>query len=124
MNTIPMVAKAGEAGLVMDAPDLTIPFLREDGHQVLPGQTVVVGVRPRDITLVNPSSTDAMTAHASVEVVELLGADALLALKVGDRELMAEVGGVALPEVGQSAKIAFNPKALHVFDETSERALC
>lgn len=115
MNLIEMVADGD--GLVADG----IRFGLGGGAlpQLTPGQKLLVGVRPNDITISNSKAN----ATGTVQVVELLGASAILSVKVGSIDLVAEIDGDDPVQVGQTVEIAVNPTALHLFDAKTERRI-
>ena len=123
MNLIPMKTKAEGDGIVLESQTLQFPLPAKGGHQVQPNQEVIVGVRPNDINLAQDHTAPEWTFDAVVQVTELLGADALLDLKLGDHEVMAEVDGKDMPDRGAKVNVTFNLEALHVFDKSSEKAI-
>jgi multiple sugar transport system ATP-binding protein len=83
------------------------------------GQKVLVGVRPTDIAIAGSKAN----ATGVVQVVELLGASAILSVKVGASDLIAEIDGSTTVEAGQPVEIAVDPASLHLFDTKTERRL-
>ncbi|WP_424928949.1 ABC transporter ATP-binding protein [Amaricoccus tamworthensis] len=85
---------------------------------------VRLGVRPEHIEVV-PGGAGAgeMTYPARVLLDELLGADALLNLGIGEARLLARVGGADHPVLGDTLDICLNSSQLHVFDIESGKAL-
>ncbi|MFX5756923.1 TOBE domain-containing protein, partial [Acinetobacter baumannii] len=57
-----------------------------------------------------------LTCAVVVELVEILGADALLTTRWGAQTLTALVSAQHLPQAGQRLHLAFDQHALHVFD--------
>lgn len=87
-----------------------------------PEQAITVGVRPSDVRLVQEAGGDAY--DAAVEVTEYLGTEALLNLKVGGHDLVAQVPAAQRPpQDRQAVRIAFDPSHLHVFDTQSGQAI-
>ena len=87
---------------------------------------VKVGIRPEDVHLRGELSADQESEpiDARVELIELLGARAIVSLLTGEHKLKALVEARALEELreGQSAQVAFDLKRLHAFDaRTGER---
>jgi len=87
---------------------------------------VVLGIRPEHLT-VGPSPEgaplDDWTFEADVALAELLGADALLNLRIGEEELLARVSGTEHARQGDRVRVSFDPERLHVFDPDSELTL-
>jgi multiple sugar transport system ATP-binding protein len=87
---------------------------------------VKLGVRPEDVHLRGelPADQESEPINARVELVELLGARAIVSLLTKEHKLKALVEARALEELreGESAQMAFDLKRLHAFDaRTGER---
>jgi ABC-type sugar transport system ATPase subunit len=82
---------------------------------------VLIGIRPSDVTLVSADAPGAL--RATVEVTEYLGDDALLDLRVGPHELIAQVSAASRPANDASVHIAFNTAGLHLFDAATGATL-
>ncbi|ATI41170.1 hypothetical protein CBW24_03555 [Pacificitalea manganoxidans] len=88
-------------------------------------QHVRLGVRPEHIEVSADGGAGAGEAGYRAEVLldELLGADALLSLGIGQARLLARVGGLAHPVKGDAVTIRLNPAQLHVFDADTGAAI-
>ena len=75
---------------------------------------MLIGIRPSDITLTAADTPGAL--RATVEVTEYLGDDALLDLRVGPHELIAQVPASNRPANDASVHVTFNTAGLHLFD--------
>jgi multiple sugar transport system ATP-binding protein len=81
---------------------------------------VVLGIRPEDLQ-VTPGVTDGRAIPAQVELVELLGGEALVHLSIGSIDLTARVPAPFPAGVGQ-VPLILPPDRVHLFDgETRER---
>jgi multiple sugar transport system ATP-binding protein len=81
-------------------------------------QPLVVGVRPEGIVA---DGTEA-GFEARVEVVEPVGSDVFVNLRLGPHALVARFGPETLPTAGTTMRLAIQPQALHFFDaETGAR---
>ncbi|MBN2465821.1 ABC transporter ATP-binding protein, partial [candidate division WOR-3 bacterium] len=97
------------------------------------GRPVVLGVRPEGIVLGaqghdrnppgNSGSYPEPGLRACVEVVEHMGNEAIVYLKVGDNTLVARVPPRDAPRLGESVTVGFAPDRLHFFDAKTELAL-
>ncbi len=89
------------------------------------GQTVVLGIRPEDLYDADFTAPDISTARveAKVDVIELLGNEALLYLLAGDQVFIARVDPRTRARVGATVSVTINLAKLHFFDKTSERAI-
>jgi multiple sugar transport system ATP-binding protein len=105
-------------GIVEDgtfrAKDISIAVRKQlDGE-------VKVGIRPEDVHLRGelPAAQESELINACVELVELLGARAIVFLLTSEHKLKALVEARALEELreGESAQLAFDLKRLHAFD--------
>src|SRR5581483_6122128 len=80
------------------------------------GSEVTVGLRPEHLAPANQA--DASLA-GRVEVVEALGADTLLHLDVGGRNVIARLPHGAMPTVGSTLHVRANPDRVYLFDAQS-----
>ncbi len=87
------------------------------------GRPVVIGIRPEKVGLVNgvPPRHDPLTA--TVEVVELLGSEAVFHGRVGDDVLIAKAESHRAPSVGARVPLRLDLDALHLFDASTRRRL-
>ncbi|HET7358576.1 MAG TPA: sn-glycerol-3-phosphate ABC transporter ATP-binding protein UgpC [Rhodanobacteraceae bacterium] len=81
------------------------------------GRDLAVGLRPEAL---RPAAGDAASAQpqwqAQLEVVEPVGNEVFLNLRLAGHELVARVAPQPLPERGSNMALAFDPAALHFFD--------
>jgi multiple sugar transport system ATP-binding protein len=81
------------------------------------GRDLAVGLRPEAL---RPAAGDAASAQpqwqAQLEVVEPVGNEVFLNLRLAGHELVARVAPQPLPERGANMALAFDPAALHFFD--------
>jgi len=80
------------------------------------------GVRPEDLHIAGGSDPAPYVIDAVVDVVEPLGAEILLDVKVGPNSLVARVEPTVRLKVHDSVRLAVNSERLHFFDMTSEKA--
>jgi len=113
MNMIPARVEKGQ--LVADGLHLEVPG-RFNGV-VSDGHAVTIGIRPNGLSLANPDAQN--KAPARVEVTEYLGNEALLDLRAGPHELIAEVPAIGRPAPGAEITVHFDPEAIHLFDSKS-----
>jgi multiple sugar transport system ATP-binding protein len=83
---------------------------------------VVLGVRPED-TLVQVDRPRGDAVEAEFYVVEPLGADVIVDLKIGENILKAESREGLLPKVGNIVRVSFRMNKLHIFDKKTEKAI-
>jgi len=101
---------------------LALPALPFDAGR---RRSIRLGIRPEHIrvTAGGAAGQAGTTYEASVLLDELLGADALLSLGIGEVRLLARVGGVGHPGQGDTVAITLDPDQLHAFDPASGAAL-
>ncbi|MBK5933627.1 carbohydrate ABC transporter ATP-binding protein (CUT1 family) [Rhodovulum imhoffii] len=101
----------------LQADALSVPIPERFADRVSEGQAVTLGVRPIEIKRVGADTPGAMKAR--VEVTEYLGNEALLDLRVGQHELVAEVPADQRAEPGETVHVCLNTTAVHLFDTES-----
>jgi multiple sugar transport system ATP-binding protein len=109
---------AENAGLRIKLPDETAQRLR--GHV---GRQITLGVRPEDLTVATTADADQPCFDATIEVVEQLGSEILLDMKVGEGVMVASVEPTVRVKVPDRLRLAMRPSRLHVFDAKTEAAI-
>jgi multiple sugar transport system ATP-binding protein len=109
---------AESSGLRIKLPDETAGRLR--GHI---GREILLGVRPEDLSVADTTDSDHSCFDAVIEVVEQLGSEILLDMKVGDEVMVASVEPGVRVKVRDKLRIAMRPSRLHVFDAKTEAAI-
>jgi len=82
-----------------------------------------LGVRPEDIHVVGPADSPDHCLEVEVEVVEQLGSEILLDMKVGEGAMVASVEPTVRVKVRDKLRLAMRPSRLHVFDAQTEAAI-
>ncbi|MDQ6621327.1 MAG: sn-glycerol-3-phosphate import ATP-binding protein UgpC [Pseudomonadota bacterium] len=77
------------------------------------GTEVTVGLRPEHLA---PSTQADASLAGRVEVVEALGADTLLHLDVGGRNVIARLPHGVMPAIGTTLHVRANPERVYLFD--------
>ncbi len=85
------------------------------------GRRLTLGVRPEALRIAN--RPDAHSFATTVDVVEPLGSEILLNVRVGTAPLVARVDPSSRVKVGEQVRLALDPERLHFFDAASEAAL-
>jgi len=83
---------------------------------------VTLGVRPEDF-LLSPTKTADSIFEAEIYVVEPLGANTVVDLKIGSEMLKIVTSGNFKGSVGQKLWVGFPDESVHVFDTSSGRAI-
>jgi multiple sugar transport system ATP-binding protein len=86
-----------------------------------PGQHVMAGIRPRDVGMADTATPDAIAAIAVLS--EIMGAETLLQVRVGDEEISMLVDESEEVDVDSSLLVTFKADRLHLFDIETELRL-
>jgi multiple sugar transport system ATP-binding protein len=114
MNFVPARLEGG-AVLLPDGQRLAWPGPRNGASEV------VLGIRPEHF-LENADGASA-TLAAEVDVVEPMGSDTLVALRVDSQQIVARLSAHAAVEPGQRLRLGVAIERAHLFDPQSGRAL-
>jgi len=87
------------------------------------GRDVTLGIRPEDLRLASGEGANGLNLDAVVEVIERLGSEILLDVKVGGGSMVAAVEPTVRAKVREQLRLALNPERLHFFDAHSEAAI-
>ena len=109
---------AENKGLNIKLPDETAHRLR--GHV---GQQVTLGVRPEDLYVATTADPDHLSFNAVIEVIEQLGSEIVLDMKVGDSTMVASVEPTLRTKVHDQLRLAMRPSRLHLFDTQTGAAI-
>ena len=86
------------------------------------GKKLILGIRPQDLTLTNPTTPGDLSA--TVWLVELVGSEKLVNMTCGDGvQLMAEVKAEHDIAAEQAVGVRLNLSRLHLFDPETGKAL-
>ena len=80
------------------------------------------GIRPENIRLVSGGSDD-LAVNAEVSLLEPLGSETLVTLKIGAAEMVARCAADFRQPPGTRLAVHMNPRHLHLFDKASGAAL-
>ena len=87
------------------------------------GEQVALGIRPEDLRLASSDDPEQPGFDAVVEVVEKLGSEILLVVKVGSAMMVAAVEPTVRVRVRERLRLAVDPERVHFFDSRSEAAI-
>ncbi len=109
---------AKNAGLEIELPGMDAERLRP--HV---GRQLTMGIRPEDLRVAGDADPAGLTFPSRVEVIEQLGSEILLDVKVGEDNMVAAVDPTTRAKLQESVRLAVNPKRLHFFDAKTEAAI-
>lgn len=84
--------------------------------ETIVGRPLSLGVRPSDLYVTIPGEGSQSHFMAKVEFIELLGKNAYITFSHGPLELVGEVMGRGIPELGKEEDITLNLQHAHLFD--------
>jgi multiple sugar transport system ATP-binding protein len=110
---------------VADAPGLRIGLPGELAARARAktGRQATLGIRPEDIHIATVADAPEYCFDAAVEVVEQLGSEILLDMRVGPALMVASVEPTLRVRAHDKLKLALKPERLHLFDAETEAAI-
>jgi multiple sugar transport system ATP-binding protein len=87
------------------------------------GRQLTLGIRPEDLRVADGAEPAGLTFASRVEVVEQLGSEVLLDVRVGEDTMVAAVDPTVRVGPDDTLRLAVNPARLHFFDAQTEQAL-
>ena len=120
MNVLRGTLQRDAGGVVVEQPGLRAPLGAATVDAAWIGRPVAVGVRPEHL---QPAAAgDALAFEAVIDGIEPVGNEIFVNLSQAGQALVMRVAPQALPAVGESIRVAIDPKGLHFFDaESGER---
>jgi multiple sugar transport system ATP-binding protein len=122
MNFFTATVAGGGAKLVAQDYELPTPEDWRTAASKREGRRVRVGVRPEKVALANGAGGPGVVPVV-VEVVELLGNEAVFHGRIGDDVLVAKSESHHAPSLGAQVRLRLDLGALHLFDDETERRL-
>jgi multiple sugar transport system ATP-binding protein len=113
----------GDLAMVSDAFTVKVPANQRDAAAPHVGKKVWLGFRAETIAVLRGDATTTCSICGLVDVMEPMGGNTLIYLKVNDELVVADIRDEALPAVGEMVTLALDPHRLHLFDYDTERAL-
>lgn len=89
------------------------------------GDTVIMGIRPEDITddIEYINANQEASFESKVNVFETLGAEVFLYFTIGDTKVTARVNPKTSAKQGDIHRFAIDSKAIHLFDKRTEESI-
>jgi multiple sugar transport system ATP-binding protein len=125
MNFAKVTMTNGSGGLIAknDGMEITVPPQLADRLRPHVGQQLTLGIRPENLHVASDSDPAGLTFNSRIEVIEQLGSEILLDVKVGDDNMVAAVDPTTRAKVQDTMRLAINPQRLHFFDARTEAAI-
>jgi multiple sugar transport system ATP-binding protein len=125
MNFAPVAVRADDGVVWVENEGLKIklPSVQAERLRRNLGQKVTLGIRPEDLRVATPSDPSELTFDAVVEVVEQLGSETLLDLRVGRDTMVAAVEPTGRARIQDTLRLTLTPDRLYFFDAKTEGAI-
>jgi multiple sugar transport system ATP-binding protein len=121
--TVTVTERDGRLAAVNSGMDIEIPPQFAERVRPHANQTMTLGIRPEDLHVATDADPAGLTFDSKVEVIEQLGSEILLDVRVGDGTMVAAVEPTTRTKMQQSLRLAMNPARLHFFDAKTEAAV-
>ncbi len=125
MNFVDCTVVGSNGDLAVESPGvrIAVPGSQKAALEPYRGKAVTLGVRPEDIREAMPDDPKSYRVDAQVEVVEPLGNEILLNLKVGQHAVVARVPPTSRVRLHEQIPLTLNAERLHFFDTQTEQAI-
>ena len=87
------------------------------------GQTVVLGIRPEQVTQVSEDKPDSMTVPCEVESIEPTGPDTLVTIRLNGVKTVCRIHPTAEAQIGKLMPLQFDMSKTVFFDQASEQRI-
>jgi len=124
MNFIPCRLSEDNGALIAERAGFRLPLAQPPAEEVVEqarGRALVLGVRPEDVAVSMEGGGNFLPAE--VYVVEPLGSENIVDLKVGEQVIRAKTAPTFKPPMGALAYFRIDQERMHLFDRETERAL-
>jgi len=123
MNFLEVSIRDAAGALWAEAPGLRIQVPSDQAARLRAHQRATLGVRPEALRPASASDPAEHIFAATIDVVEQLGSEILLDLRVGEAPIAARVDPSVRVKMRDTVRLAVDPARLHFFDVQSEAAL-
>ena len=115
----------GDGDVAVESPGMrvAVPPAVKAAVEKYRGKGVTLGVRPEDIREAAADDPKQYRVDAVVEVVEPLGNEILLDVRVGKHPLVARVPPTSRVRLHEQIPLTLNADRLHFFDSQTEQAI-
>ena len=126
MNFIDCTVTGSDGSLSVDAPGgflISVPPSSRVALERYRGQPVTLGIRPEDIREAGRGDPKDSQVEAIVEVVEPLGNEILIDVKIGTNPMVARVPPTSRLRMHERVRLSLDPERLHFFDAKTEQSI-
>jgi multiple sugar transport system ATP-binding protein len=121
--TVTMADGQGQVTAKNAGLEIVIPGAQAERLRAHLGRQLMLGIRPEDLHIAQAGDPAGLTFNSRVEVVEKLGSEILLDVRVGDDSMVAAVDPTTQAKAQDQLRLAVNPERLHFFDARTEAAI-
>jgi multiple sugar transport system ATP-binding protein len=121
--TVTIVDGRGQLTAKSDGLEIEVPAPHIERLRPHIGRQLTIGIRPEDLHIAGDADAAGLTFSSRVEVVEQLGSEVLLDVRVGDDTMVAAVDPGVRAKTQDTLRLAVNPGRLHFFDAQNEKAI-
>jgi multiple sugar transport system ATP-binding protein len=118
MNFLTGEVQRDDGRLLFRHGEVTVELPEHAPVDELSGRDAVLGIRPEDVQL-----TDSGGALGQIFVAELLGADVLVTVRLGEELVKARVPAPYDGRVNAGVSVVISPDKVHLFDPSDGRAV-
>lgn len=111
------ILNVGKNDFKMEIPDSMGKKIQDSATSA----ELILGIRSEDIFIKDESSPE--TTKAEVYVVEPLGSENIIDLRINENMMKAKTLPTVLPDIGQMVNLWFNKDRMHIFDKNTEKAI-
>jgi multiple sugar transport system ATP-binding protein len=122
-STVTLTEREGRLAAVNNGMSIEVPAHLVDRVKPHTNKQMTLGIRPEDLRVANGSDPAGLTFDSKVEVIEQLGSEILLDVRVGDGTMVASVEPTTRTKMQDTLRLAMNPARLHFFDAKAEAAV-
>ncbi|HJU32219.1 MAG TPA: sn-glycerol-3-phosphate ABC transporter ATP-binding protein UgpC [Hyphomicrobiaceae bacterium] len=121
--TVTMADGNGQVTAKNAGLEIVLPPAQAERLRPHVGKQLTLGIRPENLHVATGADPVGLTFPSKVEVVEQLGSEILLDVRVGDDNMVAAVDPTVRTKVQEQLRLAVNPDRLHFFDAKTEAAI-
>jgi len=125
MNFLDVSVADAAGALWAEAPGfrVKVPPEHRERLRAYTGKRATLGIRPESLRLANGSDPDEYTFGSTIDVVEPLGSEILLDVRVGEASMVARVEPGVRVKMHESVRLVLDPGRVHFFDGANEAAI-